>query len=144
MKTKIEQLPQHIIAELEALDPDLKVHAGSLGTWFQYGHISAQYKEKILDWEPDRICDKCGQPVQWNSALFFEEMTLQSFAGFVRDRHFYPTESCEGSPSRVEYFTGESSEYREKALKFIALSRGTWEIMNKYYPSFHSINFPSE
>ena len=134
MKTKIEQLPQHIIKELEALDPNLKVYPGSLVTWFRYGHISAKYEEKILDWKPDRICDKCGQDVEWNSALFIEEMTLSRFSGFVRDRHFYPTESCEGSPSRVECFTGENSEYKEKALKFIALSRGIWEIMNKYYP----------
>lgn len=46
-------------------------------------------------------CDKCGKIVtKDNSALLVEELATEQFAGFVSDRHLYPVDGCEGSPSR--------------------------------------------
>lgn len=50
----------------------------------------------------ERRCDKCGQLVpKHNSAVQLQEIVTGS-VGFVRDRHLYPVEGCEGSPSRVK------------------------------------------
>jgi len=47
-------------------------------------------------------CDKCGKSVpEKNSALRVQEEATQRFAGFVKDRHLFPSMKCEGSPSRV-------------------------------------------
>jgi hypothetical protein len=48
------------------------------------------------------VCDKCGDHVpKENSAVLVQELATEGFAGFVLDRHLYPTGDCEGSPSRV-------------------------------------------
>ena len=49
------------------------------------------------------ICDKCGIEVPiHNSALVLHELVIDGFIGFVMDRHLYPIDGCEGSPSRVK------------------------------------------
>jgi hypothetical protein len=46
-------------------------------------------------------CDKCGEKVYpSNSALLLDEI-VDGFAGYVKNRHLYPTATCQGSPSRV-------------------------------------------
>ena len=58
----------------------------------------------------DRYCDKCGEVVlKGNNALFvdIEAGYLNKLALFVLDgRHLFPTENCEGSPSRAQYHEG--------------------------------------
>lgn len=47
-------------------------------------------------------CDKCGKTVEpSNSAYWLEARVTGRFIGFVKDRHLYPVDGCEGSPSRV-------------------------------------------
>ncbi len=49
-------------------------------------------------------CDKCGKTVEYNnSALELSViMGLDEFSAmFLQDRHLYPIDNCEGSPSRV-------------------------------------------
>jgi len=47
-------------------------------------------------------CDKCERAVpKHNSAVLLQEVATGRTAGFVMDRHLYPTDDCEGSPSRV-------------------------------------------
>ena len=48
------------------------------------------------------LCDKCNQlvPIS-NSALAVDELATGRFAGAVKDRHLFPTDNCEGSPSRI-------------------------------------------
>jgi hypothetical protein len=49
------------------------------------------------------LCDKCGVVVPpENSILYLEELVNGPIIGDVRDRHLFPTKSCEGSPSRVK------------------------------------------
>jgi len=61
------------------------------------------------------ICDKCGKPVtKGNSALLVQELALGQFAGFVSDRHLFPTDTCEDSPSRRRHL--EESNWK-RALK---------------------------
>ena len=48
-------------------------------------------------------CDKCKKDVpRKNSALVLHELVVNQFIGFVMDRHLYPVDGCEGSPSRVK------------------------------------------
>jgi len=63
-------------------------------------------------------CDKCGKEVDpTNSALKLQELVLGPFtAGFVSDRHLYPTGDCPGSPSRVVMIGNDpewASAYRQ-------------------------------
>lgn len=47
-------------------------------------------------------CDKCGKEVdRKNSVIEWRESGGQ-ILGLVKDRHLYPTQDCEGSPSRVK------------------------------------------
>lgn len=51
---------------------------------------------------PKYMCDKCGEEVPFhNSAKSLQELLTEAFL-WVKDRHLYPTETCEGSPSRVD------------------------------------------
>ena len=57
-------------------------------------------KEYVLNFEMGP-CDKCGEHVPGgNSALLLNDLVTGS-VGMLRNRHLYPTATCEGSPSRV-------------------------------------------
>ena len=53
------------------------------------------------------VCDKCGKPVERrNDATVLEvKRTGHPLWPYV-PRHLFPTESCEGSPSRAQYLGG--------------------------------------
>lgn len=58
-------------------------------------------KKYIADFLPS-TCDKCGRAVpKHNSAVLLQEIATERTAGLVMNRHLYPTDDCEGSPSRV-------------------------------------------
>ena len=48
-------------------------------------------------------CDKCNQYVNpHNSALLLEEKVTGKVGWINRERHLFPENGCEGSPSRVK------------------------------------------
>ena len=60
-------------------------------------------------------CNKCGGLVTLrNSALTVHEIAMESFEGFVSDRHLMPVPAsegypgCEGSPSRINLVQNDS------------------------------------
>jgi len=59
-------------------------------------------KKYIADFLPS-TCDKCQKPVpKENSVLLIQDIATERIV-FAQDRHLYPTEDCEGSPSRVVF-----------------------------------------
>ena len=64
------------------------------------------------------ICDKCGKEVDvCNNAVLIDSYAYDNpVAVFVfTARHFFPTEDCEGSPSRAQYIEGQSPDTRPNA-----------------------------
>lgn len=54
-------------------------------------------------------CDKCGKPVdKKNDVTVLDARCLGNpiYILMHRPRHLFPTESCEGSPSRAQYLGG--------------------------------------
>jgi len=60
------------------------------------------------------VCDKCFQHVPSENDVVVVEMYARASLGliFVISRHFMPTESCQGSPSRAQYIEGQPRDGR--------------------------------
>ena len=60
-------------------------------------------------------CDKCGEDVPLaNDATYIQAIKIKNAASvlFCGARHFMPTETCEGSPSRAQYIKGQPRDTR--------------------------------
>lgn len=63
-------------------------------------------------------CDKCGgHVVPFNDAVLitcvYQKGEIDFFVSFMHgSRHFFPTERCEGSPSRAQYIEGMPRDER--------------------------------
>lgn len=70
-------------------------------------------------------CDKCGRPVSPdNDAARLERLRGKGL--FALPRHLFPTEYCEGSPSRIQYLGG------------LPDTRGKYEIDPELFPVYQA------
>lgn len=62
-------------------------------------------------------CDKCNKIVPKNNSCLLLLFYAEGLTPFTWDRHLHPTDSCEGSPSRVRHI--EENEDWKEAYTFI-------------------------
>lgn len=60
------------------------------------------------------ICDKCGKEVPKDNSVFeYQILIMMPAIGADGDRHLYPVDGCEGSPSRVQIIETKYGSYQE-------------------------------
>jgi len=83
-------------------------------------------------------CDKCGKEVDpKNDATIIEAVASGNPVSIVfsHARHFLPTESCEGSPSRSQYIEGQPRDTRgyRYSAEYEQVWRNAYQKVQKEY-----------